>query len=74
MREASSIDVKALTEREVQSLRGEVTDDVGRVTTPQRYKTLVTVSASKTITDTLVWVRQTSLLDLCRVLESMTYT
>lgn len=52
------------TEGKVQSLGREVTDDVGRVTTPERDKTLVSVGADEAVTDTLVGVRQTTLLDL----------
>lgn len=52
------------TEGKIQSLGREVTDDVGRVTTPERDKTLVSVGADEAVTDTLVGVRQTTLLDL----------
>lgn len=55
---------KKLTEGKVQCLRGEVTDDVCSVTTPEGNKTLVTVGTSKAVNDTLVGLRKTTLLDL----------
>ena len=57
---------KGLTEREVQGLRREVTDNVGRVTSPQRNQTLILVSTRKAVDDALVGVRKTTLLDLER--------
>ena len=53
-----------LTEGKVQGLRREVTDDVGRVTTPEREETLVAVRAGKAVGDALVRLRETALLDL----------
>jgi len=55
-----------LTESEVQGLSREVTDNVGRVTPPQRNQTLILVSTRETVDDTLVGVRETALLDLER--------
>ena len=54
----------SLTEGKVQGLGGEVTDDVGRVTTPEGDKTLVTVGASEAVTNALIGMRETALLDL----------
>ena len=57
-----------LTEREVQGLSGEVTNDVGSVTTPEGDETLILVGAGKAVDDTLVRGSQTTLLDLyCHV-------
>ena len=53
-----------LTEGEVQSLCREVTNNVGRVTPPQRNQTLILVGTREAVNDTLVWVRETALLDL----------
>ena len=55
---------QVLTEGKVEGLGGEVTDDVGGVSTPEGYKTLVRVCAGEGITDTLVGCSQTTLLDL----------
>ena len=54
----------SLTEGEVQGLGREVPDDVGGVTSPERDETLVTVGAGKAVTDTLVGLSKTTLLDL----------
>ena len=53
-----------VTESEVQRLGREVSDDVGGVTTPEREKTLVSVGPPETVNNTLVGVRETTLLDL----------
>lgn len=54
------------TEREVQGLRGEVPDNVGSVTTPERDKALITVRAGEAINDALVRRGETTLFDLQR--------
>jgi hypothetical protein len=53
-----------LTEGKVQGLSGEVTNDVGGVTTPEGDKTLITIGPAKAINDTLVRGSETTLLDL----------
>ena len=53
-----------LTEREVQGLGGEVPDDVGGVTSPEGEDTLVTGGAREAVTDALVGLSKTTLLDL----------
>ena len=53
-----------LTEGEVQGLCREVTDNIGRVTSPQRNHTLILVGTREAVNNTLVWVRETTLLDL----------
>lgn len=53
-----------LTEGKVESLGGEVTDDVGSVTTPQGNDTLLSVDTSEAVGDTLVGGGETTLLDL----------
>ena len=53
-----------LTEGKVQGLGGEVTDDVGGVTTQERYQALVAVRAGEAVDDALVGRRETALLDL----------
>ena len=53
-----------LTEGKVQGLGGEVTDDVGRVTSPEGEQALFTVCAGEAVNDTLVGRRETTLLDL----------
>ena len=52
------------TERKVQGLRREVSDDVGRVATPERDKALILVRPDEAVTDPLVRASQTTLLDL----------
>ena len=52
------------TERKVQGLRREVSDDVGRVATPERDKALILVRPDETVGYTLVGCGQTTLLDL----------
>ena len=55
-----------LTEGEVQGLGREVTDNIGSVTPPQRDQTLILVGTRETVNDTLVRMRETTLLDLER--------
>jgi len=55
--------LEVVLEGKVQSLGGEVTDNVGRVTTPERNQALVRIGASEAVDDALVWVRETTLLD-----------
>ena len=55
-----------LTEGKVQGLGGEVTDDVGGVSSPEGDETLIPVCTCEGITDALVRCRQTTLLDLWR--------
>lgn len=57
---------EGLTEGEVQGLGREVTDNVGRVTSPQRNQTLILVGTREAVNDTLVWVGETALFDLER--------
>ena len=52
------------TEGKVQRLGREVPDDVGGVTSPQREDTLVTGGAREAVTDALVGLSKTTLLDL----------
>ena len=52
------------TEGKVQGLCGEVPDDVGGVTSPEGEETLVTVGTRETVTNTLVGLGETTLLDL----------
>lgn len=61
-----------LTEGEVEGLGGEVTNDVGGVTTPEREKTLVGVGTTEAVHNTLVWCGETTLLDLER--KGLSYT
>jgi len=56
---------KIRTEGKVEGLSGEVPDDVGSISSPEREETLFTVRTRKSITDTLVWGSKTTLLDLC---------
>jgi len=53
-----------LTEGKVKSLGGEVTNDVGSVTTPKRNETLLSVGAGESVANTLVGGSKTALLDL----------
>jgi hypothetical protein len=59
--------LEVVLEGEVKSLGGEVSDDIGGVTSPQRDKTLIGVGSGETVTDTLVRVGETTLLDPDRV-------
>ena len=52
-----------VAEREVQGLCREVTDDVGRVSTPQRNDTLIGGGAAETVGDAVVWAVETANLD-----------
>jgi len=52
------------TEGKVESLGGEVTDDVGGVTTPERDGTLIGNGTLESITNTLVGSSKTTLLNL----------
>lgn len=52
------------TEGEVESLCGEVPDDVGRVAAPERDDALFPVCSREAVHDTLVRRCQTTLLDL----------
>ena len=45
-------------------MRGEVPDDVGSVTTPEGDETLITVGTREAVNNTLVGLRETTLLDL----------
>jgi len=53
-----------LTEGKVEGLGGEVTNDIGSVSTPERNETLLSVGAGKGVTNTLVGGGETALLDL----------
>jgi len=53
-----------LTEGEIKGLSREVTDDIGSISPPESNGTLASVSTDKSIADTLVWLRKTTLLDL----------
>lgn len=67
MRTCTSSDISRknlLTEGKVQGLSREITNDVGCVAAPEGEKPLVTVSASKAIPDTVIFVAKTALLDL----------
>jgi len=55
--------LEVVLEGKVQSLGGEVTEHVGGVTTPQGSETLVPVGPGEAVTDTLVRVGKTTLLD-----------
>lgn len=55
--------LEVVLEGEVERLGGEVSDDVGGVTTPECSDTLLVVGPGETVTDTLVWRRQSTLLD-----------
>ena len=55
---------RSLTEGKVQGLGREVPDDVGGVTSPEGEETLVTVGTAKAVTDALVGLSETALLDL----------
>jgi hypothetical protein len=59
--------LEPVLESKVQGLGGEVTDDVGGVTTPEGGQTLVGVGATEAVGDALVRVRETALLDPARV-------
>ena len=50
---------------------GEVTDDVGGVTTPEGEHTLFTVSTRESVTDALVGSSKTTLLDLSRDVSAL---
>jgi hypothetical protein len=52
------------TEGKVEGLCGEVSDDVGSITSPQGEETLLSVCASKSVSDALVGSSQTTLFDL----------
>lgn len=52
------------TEGKVKSLGGEVTDDVGGVSSPEGDETLLLVGTGESITDALVGGGKTTLLDL----------
>ena len=52
-----------VAESEVERLGGEVTDDVGSVTTPHGHDTLVGSGTLEAVTNTGVLVGQTTLLD-----------
>ena len=58
------MEASARTERKVKGLRREVPDDVGGVTSPEGEETLVTVGTRETVTNTLVGLGETTLLDL----------
>jgi len=55
--------LEVVLEGKVQSLGGEVTEHVGGVTTPEGSETLVPVGPAEAVTDTLVRVGETTLLD-----------
>ena len=52
------------TEGEVQGLCGEVSDDVGSVTSPQRDKTFISICTREAINNALVRGRQAALFNL----------
>jgi len=52
----------SITESEVKSLRGEVTDNIGSVTTPQRCNTLLRCGSAEALNDTIVLAIQTARL------------
>ena len=58
-----------LTEGKVQGLGGEVTDDVGGVSSPEGEETLIFVGTSETVNNTLVRVAETTLLDLLQLVN-----
>ena len=53
-----------LTVGKVQGLGGEVTDDVGGVSSPEGEETLVLVGTGEAVGNTLVRAGETTLLDL----------
>ena len=55
---------KILTEGKVEGLGGEVPDDVGGVTAPEGHDALLPGGTREAVCDTLVWLRETTLLDL----------
>lgn len=55
--------LEVVLEGEVERLSGEVTDDVGSVTAPERNETLLSVGALEAVDDALVRLRETALLD-----------
>ena len=56
--------MRRLTEGEVQGLSREVTDNVGRVSSPQRNQTLILVGTREAVNNALVGMREATLLDL----------
>jgi hypothetical protein len=54
------------TESEVESLRREVPNDIGRISSPEGDKTFLPVGTCKSIANTLVGGRKAALLDLLR--------
>jgi len=54
---------EVVLEGKVQSLGGEVSDNIGGVTSPERVETFLSVGPGETVTDTLVRGRQSALLD-----------
>jgi hypothetical protein len=55
--------LEVVLECEVERLGGEVSDDVGGVTTPESGHTLLTVGSAEAVADTLVRGSETTLLD-----------
>ena len=55
--------LEVVLEGKVQGLGGEVSDDVGSVTSPQGYKAFLLVGSGEAVHDTLVRGSETSLLD-----------
>jgi hypothetical protein len=67
--------LEVVLERKVQRLGWEVADHVGRVATPQAAEALVADRAAKAVTNALVGLRQTTLLDhLVLVLDEQLHT
>jgi hypothetical protein len=52
-----------VAEREVQGLRGEIADDIGRITTPQRDNAFIGSGASEAVHDAIVFAIKTASLD-----------
>jgi len=58
------LDKERITESKVKGLSREVTDNVGSISPPEGNGPLAPISTNKGITDTLVWLGKTALLDL----------
>ena len=67
-------EIDQLTEGKVQGLGGEVTDDIGSVSSPERNETLIAVGAGEAVDDTLVGGSETTLLDLQSTVRYATHT
>ena len=56
-------------EREVESLSWEITDDVGKVTSPEGSETLFSVHTDKAVTDTIIPLISWDIFDVVLHLE-----